>query len=53
MPPEQVADLVHDAIVEDKFWIFTDRSMVDTLRRRYDAILDDHNPDSGAFIQRD
>lgn len=51
-PPAEVADMVHDAVVDDTFWIFTDRTMVDTLRRRYDAILDDHNPDSGPFVRR-
>ena len=26
--PAEVADLVHDAIVSDSFWIFTDQEMV-------------------------
>ncbi|MEM7275664.1 MAG: SDR family NAD(P)-dependent oxidoreductase [Actinomycetota bacterium] len=44
MPPEDLADLVHDAIVEDHFWIFTDPTMVQALKGRYDAILGNENP---------
>ena len=51
--PEDVAELVHDAVVEDRFWIFTDHTMVAALRKRYDAILNDHNPDTTPFVPRD
>ena len=35
MPPAQVAELVHDAVVEGRFWIFTDMSMVTALEPRF------------------
>src|SRR5829696_2622873 len=35
MPPAQVADLVHDAVVGGRFWIFTDMAMVAALEPRY------------------
>jgi NAD(P)-dependent dehydrogenase (short-subunit alcohol dehydrogenase family) len=44
MPPARVADLVHDAIVGDRFWIFTDMSMVAALEPRFQAILRAENP---------
>jgi NAD(P)-dependent dehydrogenase (short-subunit alcohol dehydrogenase family) len=44
MPPAQVADLVHDAVVENRFWIFTDTAMVAALRPRFDAVLAAENP---------
>jgi NAD(P)-dependent dehydrogenase (short-subunit alcohol dehydrogenase family) len=44
MPPARVADLVHDAVVQDRFWIFTDMAMVAGLGSRYDAILAAENP---------
>jgi len=44
MPPPQVAELVHDAVVEDRFWIFTDMDMVTALRPRFDAVLEATNP---------
>jgi NAD(P)-dependent dehydrogenase (short-subunit alcohol dehydrogenase family) len=44
LPPAQVAELVHDAVVHDKFWIFTDPSMVAGLEPRYKAILAGDNP---------
>lgn len=43
--PDDVADLVHDAILNDKFWIFTDMTMVSMLSERFNAVLEDRNPD--------
>ncbi|MGB5760703.1 MAG: SDR family NAD(P)-dependent oxidoreductase [Acidimicrobiales bacterium] len=43
--PDEVADLVHDAVIDDSFWIFTDLSMVANLRPRFDAVLANRNPD--------
>jgi NAD(P)-dependent dehydrogenase (short-subunit alcohol dehydrogenase family) len=43
--PEAVADLVHDAVLSDSFWIFTDMAMVASLEGRFDAILGGRNPD--------
>jgi NAD(P)-dependent dehydrogenase (short-subunit alcohol dehydrogenase family) len=50
LAPEAVADLVHDAIVERRFWIFTDLTMVELLRGRFDAILEGRNPDPPPFL---
>jgi NAD(P)-dependent dehydrogenase (short-subunit alcohol dehydrogenase family) len=44
MAPDRVADLVHDAIVADRFWIFTDPHVVASLEARYEAILSAANP---------
>jgi NAD(P)-dependent dehydrogenase (short-subunit alcohol dehydrogenase family) len=44
MAPEDVADLVHDAVVADRFWIFTHRPMVASLEARYRAVLDGQDP---------
>jgi NAD(P)-dependent dehydrogenase (short-subunit alcohol dehydrogenase family) len=44
MAPDKVADLVHDAVVADQFWIFTDQTMVQSLAGRYEAILKGTNP---------
>ncbi|MEL7157560.1 MAG: SDR family NAD(P)-dependent oxidoreductase [Actinomycetota bacterium] len=52
-PAEEVADMVHDAILDGKFWIFTDKRMVELLRGRYDAILNDHNPQPGPLLAGD
>ena len=42
--PEDVADLVHDAVVDDSFWIFIDLSMVAMLEGRFNAVLENRNP---------
>ena len=44
MPPAKVADLVHDAVVNERFWVFTDMEMVKALEPRYQAILAAENP---------
>ena len=44
MEPAAVADLVHDAIVAEQFWIFTDNDMVQSLAPRYEAVLAGENP---------
>ena len=43
-PPHEVADLVHDAIVERRFWIFTDDVFTPEIHRRLDAIRDRADP---------
>jgi NAD(P)-dependent dehydrogenase (short-subunit alcohol dehydrogenase family) len=43
--PAEVAELVHDAIVNDSFWIFTDLQMVANLEDRFNAMLENRNPD--------
>ena len=44
MEPTAVADLVHDAILSNRFWVFTDMQMVEGLRPRLDAVLSATNP---------
>jgi NAD(P)-dependent dehydrogenase (short-subunit alcohol dehydrogenase family) len=44
MEPAAVADLVHDAVVSDRFWIFTDQTMVQMLAAGYEALLAGTNP---------
>ena len=44
MPPADVADLVHDAVVDDRFWVFTDPAMVELMRPRYESILAGEDP---------
>jgi NAD(P)-dependent dehydrogenase (short-subunit alcohol dehydrogenase family) len=44
MAPAKVADLVHDAVVNEHFWVFTDMEMVKALEPRYQAILAAENP---------
>ena len=49
MDPAQVGDLVHDAVVNNKFWVFTDLEMVKRLKGRFDAILENRNPEPNFF----
>jgi NAD(P)-dependent dehydrogenase (short-subunit alcohol dehydrogenase family) len=49
MQPDAVADLVHDAIVADQFWIFTDDQMVQSLAGDYEALLAGTNPPQRVF----
>jgi NAD(P)-dependent dehydrogenase (short-subunit alcohol dehydrogenase family) len=44
LAPANVADLVHDAVVNERFWIFTDMEMVRGLEPRYQTILAGENP---------
>jgi NAD(P)-dependent dehydrogenase (short-subunit alcohol dehydrogenase family) len=44
MEPAAVAELVHDAIIADRFWVFTDDQMVQSLAVRYEALLASENP---------
>jgi NAD(P)-dependent dehydrogenase (short-subunit alcohol dehydrogenase family) len=44
MEPAAVAELVHDAIIADRFWVFTDDQMVQSLAVRYEALLAGENP---------
>jgi NAD(P)-dependent dehydrogenase (short-subunit alcohol dehydrogenase family) len=50
MPPADVADLVHDAVVGGRFWIFTDMGMVTSLEPRYQAILSGENPPASGLL---
>ena len=37
-PPHEVADLVHDALVDKRFWIYTDEVFTPEIHARLDAI---------------
>jgi len=53
MPPAAVADLVHDAVVGDRFWVFTDMAMVAALEPRFQAVLAGENPPRTGLGPRD
>ncbi len=53
MAPAQVADLVHDAVIEDRLWVFTDMSMVAALEPRFQAVLAAENPPIAGLLQGD
>jgi hypothetical protein len=38
MPPAEVADIVFDAVANDRFWIPTKPSYHDQIRSRHDAM---------------
>ncbi|MEO5901274.1 MAG: SDR family NAD(P)-dependent oxidoreductase [Ilumatobacteraceae bacterium] len=44
LEPAAVADLVHDAVVSNTFWIFTDMRMVAALSSRHQSVLTGTNP---------
>lgn len=44
MEPDRVADLVHDAVIDNRFWVFTDMNMVAALEGRFDSIRTATNP---------
>lgn len=44
MEPAQVAELVHDAVMNDTFWVFTDMMMVAALADRFGSVLENRNP---------
>ena len=42
--PDDVADMVHDAVINNTFWIFTHPEMVAMLADKHDSIMQGHNP---------
>jgi NAD(P)-dependent dehydrogenase (short-subunit alcohol dehydrogenase family) len=48
LPPAAIADLVHDAIVNDTFWIFSHPEMMPAVRQRAEEILAGRNPGTGS-----
>jgi NADP-dependent 3-hydroxy acid dehydrogenase YdfG len=44
MAPEKVGDLVVDAVLTDRFWVFTDLGMVARTAERHRAIEENRNP---------
>ena len=45
LPPSAIADLVHDAVVDRRFWIFSHPEMLNGVRQRADEILSGRNPE--------
>lgn len=48
--PAAVADLVADAVVEGRFWVFTEQPFVDVVIRRWHSIAERANPDIGTDV---
>lgn len=46
IPPARVADLVADAVVAGRFWVFTEQPFVDLVLRRWQSIADGVNPET-------
>ena len=42
--PAEVADLIHDAVLEQTFWVFTDPDHIEPIERRHKEIRGRHNP---------
>jgi NAD(P)-dependent dehydrogenase (short-subunit alcohol dehydrogenase family) len=51
MAPDAVADLVHDAVIDERFWIFTDMNLVRALADKHDSIMENRNPVPPTFLQ--
>ena len=45
IPPARVADLVADAVVDGRFWVFTEQPFVDLCISRWQSIADGANPE--------
>jgi NAD(P)-dependent dehydrogenase (short-subunit alcohol dehydrogenase family) len=48
--PTDVADLVADAVAEDRFWVFTEQPFVDLVIRRWHSIAEGANPATGMDV---
>jgi len=42
--PAEVADLIHDAVLEQTFWVFTDPDHIESIERRHEEIRGRRNP---------
>ena len=42
--PAEVADLVHDAVLEQTFWVFTDPDHIESIEQRHEEIRGRRNP---------
>ncbi len=49
-PPAEVADMVHDAVTDGRFWIFTDLALVAALAEKHDSIMENRNPAPPSFL---
>ncbi|MBK9178844.1 MAG: SDR family NAD(P)-dependent oxidoreductase [Acidimicrobiales bacterium] len=43
-PPAEVADLVHDAVLENRFYLYTDDAFVPVIRARHRFVEEGRNP---------
>jgi NAD(P)-dependent dehydrogenase (short-subunit alcohol dehydrogenase family) len=51
-PPHEVADLVHDAVLAKRFWVFTDEVYTPAIHDRLDSIRDATDPPAtGSLIE--
>jgi NAD(P)-dependent dehydrogenase (short-subunit alcohol dehydrogenase family) len=51
-PPHEVADLVHDAVLAKRFWVFTDEVYTPAIHDRLDSIRDAADPPAtGSLIE--
>jgi NAD(P)-dependent dehydrogenase (short-subunit alcohol dehydrogenase family) len=48
--PAAVADLVADAVVEGRFWVFTEQSFVDLAVRRWQRVAERADPDRSVDV---
>ncbi len=48
--PTEVADLIHDAVLEQTFWVFTDPDHIESIERRHEEIRGRRNPSSELSI---
>ena len=51
LQPGFVADLVHDAVVEKKFWIFTEESHTHAIKARHSEIQERRDPTAERIIE--
>ena len=51
LQPGFVADLVHDAVVEKKFWIFTEESHTHAVKARHSEIQERRDPTAERIIE--
>ncbi len=47
LAPSAIADLVHDAVLNETFWIFSHPEMLPGIRQRTDEMLSGRNPGTG------
>ena len=49
LPPERVAEMVHEAIRDERFYVLTHPDFMPVVRHRMDAISEGRNPSFGGF----
>ena len=50
LEPDAVADMVHDAVLNDTFWIFTHLDFVAALADKHDSIMENRNPNPMGWL---